>query len=1423
MAYDIGPRIGIDGEAGFRKQIRTINADMASLRSEMEKNSVAFGTNEKTQESLTQKSKLLSKAVEEQQRKVKECSDVLVKSTEKFGDADEKTAKWRATVTKAETELLKLEAQLNATNKELDFTTSSMGKFQTEMDTASQKLTSFGDGAQKIGGKLTTNITLPLATAGAMAVKAAIDYESAFAGVRKTVNATEEELKKMSEGIVEMSQRMPESAVEIAGVAEAAGQLGIQTGSIIGFTEVMVMLGDTTNISSNEAATALARFANVTQMSQGDFDRLGSSVVALGNTCATTEAEIVNMGQNIASAGYQVGMSEADIMAYAAAMSSVGIEAEAGGTAVSKLMIEIQLATEKGGAQLDNFAIVAGMSAGEFVQAFEKDAGRAVASFITGLSDTERTGKSAIGMLDEMGISEVRLRNAVLSLTSSGDLLNNTMNTSEKAWESNTALQKEAATRYETTASKLKILWNQAVAVAIEFGEEMLPVLEDVMESVSGLVKWFGSLTDEQKKVAVQTGATAAAAGPLISGLGKVSSGIGAITKQLGTGGALAKLTDLTKKMTTIGVVSSTSAVSIGGFGGGIAALAPIALPAIAVLGITAAVITNMKDSAGRAAEKLKDVSEKTDAVTQANQAVIDKVKETKKVFDDQAMTIEINAVQANELATVLFDVVQREGETASGKERILTMVQALNELVPNLNLAYDGTTNSLSFTNEKILDSIKNMEEQAKAVANQELLTQTYRDQIKAQMELATNKKQLDEVQGRLNEKEAEYNRQLEEQSGLLPKFTFQFSDLGNEVKNLKGQKEELTGKTKELQSVWVDSETTIEEYSRMLNGAGDAVVFVGDKSILTADQLKIYEQAIKEGKGENEAFDTAIRNVGKTMKEVADESEKYGKDTIDGYHYGVRSGEKNEETANKTWRGLISLWRNDLEINSPSKLTGGFGKDTYDGFRLAMEAGDWRGIGISSIGSFITGMFSKKGDANKQGQEIGEAANDGASSLLGNFGESGGNAGENYSSGVRGQSSNAQSAGDFLGSQGNAGVYSWIPTFGQTGDIGGERFGAAIRGRGGYSRDQASYAASMGNEGFIGGINAWTIVENIVAAADKIWKGFCEALGINSPSVLFKQAAQFCLEGFAEKFTPTNWTSLAKKGAQAVYDAFSGGGLSITKLFEALGGKIAGNKGFTDFLRDQLGLDASGLLGALNGILFPGGGSTGSGSYIGPSGLQWPSDTTDITDYFGDRESPGGIGSTYHQGVDIGAPYGSPVYAAGDGSASIAGWNGGYGNTVKLDHGNGLATMYAHMSEVLTSVGANVGQGQAVGLVGSTGNSTGPHIHFSVLVNGEQVDPMQYFGFAVGTRYLPQDMIIQAHKGEMIVPRHENPYANSKGSITGGLSGNGVIEEIRALRDVIKDIKRDVTFYNNYTRADPSPSEIVRSQKAMIKNIGI
>ena len=362
--------------------------------------------------------------------------------------------------------------------------------------------------------------TAATAAFAAAATKVGIQFESAFAGVEKTVDATEEQLAQLRSGILDMSKEIPIAATEIAGIAEAAGQLGIETDNILEFTEVMANLGVATNMTAEEAATALARLANITQMPQTEFDKLGSTIVALGNNFATTESEIVAMSLRLAGAGKQVGMSESDIMGLAAALSSVGVQAELGGSAFSRVFTMMQLASEQGGEALQAFASVAGMSADQFKQAFEEDAANALIAFIAGLGNAEASGQSAIAVLAEMAeveglssLNTVALSDVLLRAAGASNMMAEAVGVASSAWDENNALTNEATKRYETLESKLQVLkntasafmvtisdtWRETCAQFVAAGTEMIATLDQAFQQggVSGLVAALGPALDQ--------------------------------------------------------------------------------------------------------------------------------------------------------------------------------------------------------------------------------------------------------------------------------------------------------------------------------------------------------------------------------------------------------------------------------------------------------------------------------------------------------------------------------------------------------------------------------------------------------------------------------------------------------------------------------------------------------------------------------------------------------------------------------------------------------------------------------------------------------------------------------------------------------------------------------------------------------------
>lgn len=367
--------------------------------------------------------------------------------------------------------------------------------------------------------QVVTAASAAVAAGLAYSAKEALGWQSAFAGVRKTVEGTPAELEAVENGLRSLTKVLPASHDEIAGVAEAAGQLGVAQGDVVGFTKVMIDLGETTNLTAGEAATSLARISNIMGTATRDVSRMGSTVVDLGNNSATTEREIVELATRLAAAGRQANLSEADIFAYASALTSVGVEAEAGGTAMSKVFTSIGDAVRDGGEQLEIFARVAGVSTSDFRAAFEQDAGAAIAMFVDGMGRAAASGESTTAIFDELELTDQRLMRAILSTGSASGLLTGQLDRANAAWKDNTALVKEAEQRYETAESRIQIAKNSLQDTAITLGETFLPMIASAADGLADFASWIGDLPEPLLQAAAGIAAGASALGLLGGGL----------------------------------------------------------------------------------------------------------------------------------------------------------------------------------------------------------------------------------------------------------------------------------------------------------------------------------------------------------------------------------------------------------------------------------------------------------------------------------------------------------------------------------------------------------------------------------------------------------------------------------------------------------------------------------------------------------------------------------------------------------------------------------------------------------------------------------------------------------------------------------------------------------------------------------------
>lgn len=362
-----------------------------------------------------------------------------------------------------------------------------MTKVQRQLKTFDKLTTN----TQKALGRTADNLGR-LATVGLAAtaagfigvVKAAADYESAFAGVRKTVEATEPELSALSDAIRRMAREMPIAATELAALGEAGGALGIATEDLEEFIRVTALLGVTTDLTSEQAAESLGVLSNVLKLTGEDYDNFASTLVALGNAGASTESAIIQVAQRMGAAGELIGLTTEQVLGFASAAASLDPSSiEASGSALQKFFIDTTKSVAAAGDELDIFAKTAGTSSKQFARDFEENAGAALQDFLAGLGELDKAAQLRI--LEDLGFNDSRITRVLLGLANNTRLVTEQMNLANKSWAENSALGKEAAERFKTFDSQMVVLKNNLKDVAIVIGTALLPKLTPLIQRLT--------------------------------------------------------------------------------------------------------------------------------------------------------------------------------------------------------------------------------------------------------------------------------------------------------------------------------------------------------------------------------------------------------------------------------------------------------------------------------------------------------------------------------------------------------------------------------------------------------------------------------------------------------------------------------------------------------------------------------------------------------------------------------------------------------------------------------------------------------------------------------------------------------------------------------------------------------------------------
>lgn len=524
----IGAVIGIEGATEFSNNMRILARETKEFASEMKALTSSFDANNRTIKGVSQQREILNKQLKNANERLYQQKAALDKVNAAAKTADVTDDRWAATHDKLQTEINQTTAEINKYEQELKNLPSTSRML---MDAWNNSTSDLGELMKGIGDTLTRYVTLPLAAGAGVAVKTAISYQSAFTGVKKTVDEAVDangnliySYDDLNAVLKEIPLRTASSYQTVAAVAEAAGQLGIAIQDIPGYAETIIMLGDSTNISAEEASTAIAQFLNIMGEGVDTVDDFGGSLVALGNNTATDEASIMRLATRLASAGHLVGLSTPQILGLSAAMSSVGLTAEAGGTAMSQAMTKISKAVANGGESLELFGEVTGRTGQEFADLWRNEPIKAIEEFLIGLSNLEGGSEELILMLDELGFSGIRESDTLRRLTSDYDGVSAAVALAEENYKGynlelgeNNALSEEARKRYETWESQISQLKEALLQLADEIGQDLLPDLMNLVDWVKDLVEKWRNLNPETKQAWINLGKVLAVIGPILS------------------------------------------------------------------------------------------------------------------------------------------------------------------------------------------------------------------------------------------------------------------------------------------------------------------------------------------------------------------------------------------------------------------------------------------------------------------------------------------------------------------------------------------------------------------------------------------------------------------------------------------------------------------------------------------------------------------------------------------------------------------------------------------------------------------------------------------------------------------------------------------------------------------------------------------
>ena len=812
------------------------------------------------------------------------------------------------TLTRLETEYAANVQQLRGMATELVSTSQSGQTLYYGLEKASQGLNKFSQATR------TLSIISGATIVGA--VMAAMSFEDAWTGVTKTVEGTPEQLKAVNDGLKELAVTTSSSYEDIAHYAELAGQMGVATDAVVGFTKTITMLGDTTNLVGEDSAQQIAKFANIMvskeQQTNEYYERLGSTIVDLGNNFATTEADIMAMAMRMATAGKQAGFSSQEILALSTTLSSLGLKANEGGSTMSKMLQRISLAVATGSEELQAYAETAGMTADEFSKAWGDNAANAFLKFLQGIQNSE----DELVKLNELGLTnEVRLTKAMGSLSTSTELYASALNTANTAWMENTAMATEAEKRYATLKSALSQTWEAIKQAGNELGQALTPSLKNILGVVKDVALWFANLDDSTQQTIAKMLLLGAALSPMakifsgltggLAGLVRTFTGVnniaGFFAQKMGLAYEATMLTSYGNKalhtsLAELAAEENVATTSVTGFTKALNLAHPVA---VGMTGVVAGLTLMWMDNA----RYLKQLNTEAVDYLKKNNEVYRSVKEGTEAFNAYSQSYkthkeniqgiqdsyETNAVAVEQYMKSIQRLNGQEHLSFSQKAELKNAVDQLNTLFPDLGYHIDETTG-------KVVD------ETGALVENTDALNQN----IEAYKQAAKEKAYIDML--------TEYSQAIAESEIAIRKASAGYTDLKDEAN--KAWEEMAEAQKKYAQTGSNEDYSNMKKLEAQYHEISSTVVQAQKDIQKATDNMKESFRGIADVAYPNDGF-VGLQNEFETLATKAQES---GYEITAGFAQSIRDGSANVTEATDFIASLMTF----EEVRSEAEGTG-------------------------------------------------------------------------------------------------------------------------------------------------------------------------------------------------------------------------------------------------------------------------------------------------------------------------------------------------------------------------------------------------------------------------------------------------------------------------------------------------------------------